>query len=447
MAQYMNSNFDLAGPLAGLFGGIQQGQEEERSRLANLYQDLQNQRFAAETPAKAAEARLAEALAKAKMEGGYVPVAAQAAIKEQEAKLPQLDFSKLRSQADLADALYSTGTSVEQILPQFGIDPTSATGQAFLKDFPTAMTKFRDKLINLEADTAKQRNALELEKYKGNIDLQQANISAGAARYAADKNAQYKDLSGLAGTIKEVGQYVQSLQVGLTKLTTEEGKNEAINNLIASSGMTKEQATTVVNSDAYKERLQKDLQYAKDQYEHLKKQSPYFAGFNFSSSTPAPAASGVPAGVVITKTPQSSVQPAQTPPAAPVSTPAPASAPTTAIPAQEPVAPATPQQVAPVTNQNPALGRVFMGDAQPITNTPTLGANRGYVPTTSYSQYQHDRTASRKQAQIDQANREVQEATLEVHKWSTRDYPYGRSKLKEAEENLKAAQQKLNSLQ
>lgn len=213
----MNSNFDLAGPLAGLFGGIQQGQEEERSRLANLYQDLQNQRFEAETPAKAAEARLAEALAKAKMEGGYVPVAAQAAIKEQQAKLPQLDFSKLRSQADLADAMYSTGTSVEQILPQFGIDPTSATGQAFLKDFPTAMTKFRDKLINLEADTAKQRNALELEKYKGDIDLRKAGIAASAQRDAASRYER-------GDLIKYSGQLTSEIQNYNTNIAKLEGK-------------------------------------------------------------------------------------------------------------------------------------------------------------------------------------------------------------------------------
>jgi hypothetical protein len=37
------TDFKLAGPLAGLFGGIEQAQNQERQGLANAYQTLKNQ--------------------------------------------------------------------------------------------------------------------------------------------------------------------------------------------------------------------------------------------------------------------------------------------------------------------------------------------------------------------------------------------------------------------
>lgn len=197
---------------------------------------------------------------------------------------------------------------IMQSFREKGVDPTSPMGQAILADPYGKTMEARDKLASTFARTPEHMGLMEKERFTQGEQtkrteaeiagrLQGSQISAGATRYAADVGAQYKDLAQLGSAIKESGQYVQSLQKDITKLTTEEGKNEAINSLIASAGMTKEQATSAVNSGAYKESLQRELDGVKAQYDHLKQQSPYYKGFDFSKKSPAPTSDGLPAGV------------------------------------------------------------------------------------------------------------------------------------------------------
>lgn len=189
MAQpYMTSNFELTGPLSGLFGGIQQGQEEERQRLANVYQDMQNQRYGGMTPNEILKSNLEGALAKGKLEGGYVPEAVKAAIGEQQAKVQEFDLAKGINNIELARTALDAGMPPENVAQQFNVDLNTPFGQAYLKDPHGALDHVYDNMVKRRSDTVKQRQALELENLKGKFDLKKAGISAASQANAADKN-------------------------------------------------------------------------------------------------------------------------------------------------------------------------------------------------------------------------------------------------------------------
>ena len=187
MAQqpYMNSSFELAGPLAGLFGGIQQGQQEESTRLQNVYQDLLNQRYGGETPAKLAEAKLNEALANAKMEGGYAPAAAQAAIGEQKQKIDDQVIKKYENNIDIARNAIAIGTPPQQVAAQFGIT-SGPVFDAFIKDPNGTLDGIWGNLQKRKVQDTKHLQKLEEIEATGEQQRKTAQVR-GAASGAGDK--------------------------------------------------------------------------------------------------------------------------------------------------------------------------------------------------------------------------------------------------------------------
>jgi hypothetical protein len=142
-------------------------------------------------------------------------------------------------------------------------------------------------------------------------------------------------------------------------------------------------------------------------------------------------------------------KPAPAPVAAPVQ-PVPVAATPQATPTPAPVPTQQPTQAPQPTAVEQAsqvpTQRVFGGQQQ--INPVMLGeSSSGYLPRGG-QQTLHDRTAQRKQAQVDMLKRQFAEATLEVSKWESRtNYPYGRTKLAEAQQALEEARTKLSALQ
>lgn len=248
MAQYMNSNFELAGPLAGLFGGIQQGQEEERQRLANVYQDLQNQRYGGMTPNEVAKSNLEGALATGKLEGGYVPEAVKAAVGEQQAKAQEFDLEKGLSNIELARTALDAGMAPDAVAQRFNVNLDTPFGQAYLKDPHGTLDHVYDKMIKRRSDTVKQRQAVELQNLKDDADLKRAQLSASTSlqgqKYAADRG-----LTGsMLGYAKDLRGELDNINTNITKL---EGKemDTAIFDAFRQSGKTN---ATQADVDKYK---------------------------------------------------------------------------------------------------------------------------------------------------------------------------------------------------
>lgn len=173
MAQYMNSSFELTGPLAGLFGGIQQGQQEEANRLQNIYQDLINERYGQQTPDVVAKSNLEGQLAKAKMEGGYVPEATKAAVGEQAVKAQEFDLEKGMNNIELARTALDAGISPDEVAARFNVDLNTPFGQAYLKDPHGALDHVYDNMVKRRANTVKQAQTMQQLEQKGENVLQQ----------------------------------------------------------------------------------------------------------------------------------------------------------------------------------------------------------------------------------------------------------------------------------
>ena len=205
MAQYMNSNFELAGPLAGLFGGIQQGQQEESTRLQNVYQDLLNQQKGVELPAKAAQAQLDEALATGKLEGGYAPEAVKAAVGEKAVQAQEFDLQKGMNNIELARTALDAGVAPEQLMTQYGIDPDSAVGKAFTKDPHKTLDTLYDNMVKRRANTVKQAQTMQQLEQKGENVLDQiaarAKTSGGGAGDKYKYNRVAIEQRALAGDV------------------------------------------------------------------------------------------------------------------------------------------------------------------------------------------------------------------------------------------------------
>lgn len=188
MAQqpYMNSSFELAGPLAGLFGGIQQGQQEESTRLQNIYQDLLNQRYGAETPAKAAEAKLNEAIATGKLEGGYAPAAVEAAVGAEKAKVDEQQLKRYENNIDIARNAISLGMPPEQVAARFGIT-SGPVYDSFVKNPNGTLDHIWDNLQQRKVKTTKHLQDIELKRIEGEEQRKTAQVRAAAGGAGGDK--------------------------------------------------------------------------------------------------------------------------------------------------------------------------------------------------------------------------------------------------------------------
>ena len=239
MAQYMNSNFELAGPLAGLFGGIQQGQQEEASRLQNIYQDLINQQKGVELPAKAAQAQLDEALATGKLEGGYAPAAVKAAVGEKAVQAQEFDLQKGMNNIELARTALDAGVPPEQLITQYGIDPDSAVGKAFTKDPHKTLDTLYDNMVKRRANTVKQAQTMQQLEQKGENVLDQIAARAKTSGGGAGKplsmtqyEAQLRQRAGQGDA--QAAQELQALEASRLQRATAgiEARNAPIMNLL-----------------------------------------------------------------------------------------------------------------------------------------------------------------------------------------------------------------------
>lgn len=206
--QYLSGSLDLSPSLAGVFGGIQQAQEEDRQALANAFQALQSQRYVQMTPleierqtlanqgsvfdnmtkelagaqaqrqmtpdlldkfAQAKGAAYNEAIRKDELGGLLQPHLKRQMPLEQEAKTRQLD---IQDQITQIDSLLANGG-----VDQFG---TQATPQQVEQ-----WKKYRDELVTRQGQTAELSGKIALEDVKGWWDLQKAMESAKGQANAA----------------------------------------------------------------------------------------------------------------------------------------------------------------------------------------------------------------------------------------------------------------------
>ena len=440
------TNYKMGSGLAGAIMGQQTALDQEKMGLENIYKGMQ---MPGEILKGQEQAMLLQDpnYLQQKTANTMIELSNTYKANEFQATLNEVGRAELALQASGGDP-----KTLYPYLEKMGIPQGDPLWAAVEKNPQQVLQRYRE---GLEAMIARTGGA----KYQGEIAKQtaadaahmartekeiagrdrNAALQAGATITAARIGGEYKDLAQLGNAIKDASTYVQSLQNNLTKLNTEEGKNEAINLLISSQGLSKEQATTAVNSGAYKDSVQKDLTAAKAQYEHLKKQSPYYAGYDFgqqtpppTTSTPAPSTGKTSGGAGYTIKPQGQPEPVP----AQAQTPAPI------------VQPQPTPEVQPTPTSSISYGAVNPAQATQPRFLQMSPESRGYVPG-SGNQTLHDRNAQRRQAQIDTLKRQEAEAVLEVTKWEARggNSPYARSKLQEAQQNLVKARENLAAIQ
>lgn len=238
MAQYMTSNFELAGPLAGLFGGIQQGQQEESTRLQNIYQDLLNQQKGVELPAKAAQAQLDEALATGKLEGGYAPAAVKAAVGEKAVQAQEFDLQKGMNNIELARTALDAGVSPEEVAARFNVGLDTPFGKAYLKDPYGTLDTVYNNMVKRRANTVKQAQNMQQLEQKGENVLEQiaarGKTGGGASRPLSmtQYEAQLRQRAG-QGDAQAI-QELQALEASRLQRATAgiEARNAPIMNLL-----------------------------------------------------------------------------------------------------------------------------------------------------------------------------------------------------------------------
>lgn len=231
----LNTDFKLAGPLAGLFGGITQAQEQEGKGLQNAYQMLKNQ-----------EQEYTSAEAQAKMnDPRYIQMKLENDIskfgKDMEMnKLEQGYNMTTRAVTDLRIAAAQGPQVLQQkalgYMQQLGIDPKSQEGQMILQD-PVG---FAEKTQQFYASAATQNRDYQekygLQKQKSDADLLKsreeiagrervagigANAQMASAKYSADRG-----LTGnMLGYAKDLRGELDNINTNITKLEGKEMDN------------------------------------------------------------------------------------------------------------------------------------------------------------------------------------------------------------------------------
>lgn len=232
------TDFKLAGPLAGLYGGITQAQEEEGKGLLNAYQSLKNQ-----------EQQYTSAEAQAKLQDpNYIKMKLENDIskfgKDMEMnKLEQGYNMTTRALTDLKVATAQGPQVLQQktlgYMQQLGIDPKSQEGQMILQDpvgfaektqqfYASAATQNSDYQQKFGLIGAKGAEDRQTETLKGKFDIQKANISAGAQLAAADRYAR-GDMIKYSGQIR--GE-LDNLNNNLTKIDSKEAEAAIIQDFV-----------------------------------------------------------------------------------------------------------------------------------------------------------------------------------------------------------------------
>lgn len=257
MANYMQSDFKLAGPLAGLFGGIEQAQQQEGKGLQNAYQMLKNQ-----------EQEYTSAEAQAKLQDPqYIQMKLQNDMSKMGKEIPlnQLEAEYNVANRALSHLKVAAASSPQELqkvtsmyMQQLKIDPNSQEGQMIMQD-PVG---FAEKTVQMLAASAtknpeymrqyglqeqKDVASMDREKLKGEYDLKKANISAGAS-LAGQKYMADRGLTGsMLGYAKDLRGELDNINTQITKLESKE-MDTAIFDAFRQSG----KEATQENVDKYK---------------------------------------------------------------------------------------------------------------------------------------------------------------------------------------------------
>lgn len=266
MANYMQSDFKLAGPLAGLFGGIQQAQEQEGKGLQNAYQMLKNQEqeyTSAEAQAKLQDPRYIQM----KLENDMTKMGKEIPLNQLEAEYNVAN----RALSHLKVAAASSPQELQKVagmyMQQLKIDPNSQEGQMIMQD-PVA---FAEKTVQMLAASAtknpeymrqyglqeqKDVASMDREKLKGEYDLKKANITAGAS-LAGQKYMADRGLTGnMLGYAKDLRGELDNINTQITKLESKE-MDTAIFDAFRQSGKTATQDDVDKYKSAQLEALRK----------------------------------------------------------------------------------------------------------------------------------------------------------------------------------------------
>lgn len=254
----LQTDFKLAGPLAGLFGGIEQAQGEERQGLANAYQMLKNQ-----------EQEYTSAEAQTKMKDPrYIQMKLENDIskfgKDMEMnKLEQGYNATTRALTDLKVAAAQGPQVLQQkalgYMKELGIDPNSQQGQMMLQDpigfaektqqfYAAAATQNADYQSKYKLKEAEAGWGMEKQTAADAAAMQraqlQANTSLAGQKYAADKG-----LTGsMLGYAKDLRGELDNINTNITKLESKE-MDTAIFDAFRQSGKTD---VTQADVDKYK---------------------------------------------------------------------------------------------------------------------------------------------------------------------------------------------------
>ena len=254
----LQTDFKLAGPLAGLFGGIEQAQGEERQGLANAYQMLKNQ-----------EQQYTSAEAQAKMKDPrYIQMKLENDIskfgKDMEMnKLEQGYNATTRALTDLKVAAAQGPQVLQQkalgYMKELGIDPNSQQGQMMLQDpigfaektqqfYAAAATQNADYQSKYKLKEAEAGWGMEKQTAADAAAMQraqlQANTSLAGQKYAADRG-----LTGsMLGYTKDLRGELDNINTNITKLESKE-MDTAIFDAFRQSGKTN---VTQADVDKYK---------------------------------------------------------------------------------------------------------------------------------------------------------------------------------------------------
>lgn len=229
------TDFKLAGPLAGLYGGITQAQEEEGKGLLNAYQSLKNQEqqyTSAEAQSKLADPNYI----KMKLENDMTKFGKETELN----KIEQGYNATTRALTDLKIAAAQGPEVLKQkaldYITKMNIDPNSTQGQLLQQDpigfaekfqqfYASAATQNADYQAKYKLKEAEAGWGMEKQNAADAAALQRANISAsaslGASKYAADKG-----LTGnMLGYAKDLRGELDNINTNITKLEGKEMDN------------------------------------------------------------------------------------------------------------------------------------------------------------------------------------------------------------------------------
>lgn len=446
------TNYKMGSGLAGAIMGQQTALEQEKMGLENLYKGM-------EMPGNILKAEEQTRLLndpkylEQKTANTLIELSNQYDASQIQQSLNTIGRFKIQLDAAKGDPA-KTQQLVEQGIAALKLDPTAAE---YARREPY---KFIDQMISgheavlartggakYAGDMAKQeligQQHMDVQNAADKAALQRANLTAGASlqgqQYAADRAVMIQ-AAGLAKNAEDnAAKYATLLQ------KIEPG---AIDKQLAAKIKAANPELAGVDDNSLRDTLAAQLKYYQNEAQRYKAYLPPMGNVP-ASETPPPVKGGERRSLDSFDPSAQPQKPAPAPVAAPVQ-PVPVAATPQATPTPAPVPTQQPTQAPQPTAVEQAsqvpTQRVFGGQQQ--INPVMLGeSSSGYLPRGG-QQTLHDRTAQRKQAQVDMLKRQFAEATLEVSKWESRtNYPYGRTKLAEAQQALEEARTKLSALQ